>query len=165
MIGRSLRALALVLPLLAAGCGPPNVDLQQALEVTDVTTGYADVGLDPSGKRRIVPAISFRLRKRAPEMELERISLNMAFRKAGGEGDQAVFDDIYLQRVEIGPEGSEQITVRADTGFTGDQPQTATDMLQNSRFEDLTVRILGKQGSGNWTELHSTGVERRILVQ
>lgn len=160
MIGRSLRALALTLPLAAAGCAPANVDPKEALEVTEVSHGYVDAG-QVEGKTRILPSVSFKLRKRAANPDLDVVSVNVAFRKSA---DESEFDAIYLQRVEI-PESGETpaVTVRAETGFTGDPPQTSADMLQHTRFEDLVAAILVKHGSGGWTELQKPKIDRRIL--
>jgi hypothetical protein len=164
MHGRSLRALLLALPLVAwtaaSGCGPTLVDLEQTLEVADAVSGYSEGSKDD--RARIVPTVSFRLRKKAPDTPLDRVSLSITFFK---EPSNEHFDDIYLQRVAIGPEGSEPLTVRADTGYTGDPPQTSSDMLQNPQFVDMNVRILARQSSGSWTELYRGPIERRILAR
>lgn len=164
MHGRWFRALLVALPLFAwtaaSGCGPTLVDLPQTLEVTEAASGYLQ---EVKGDRlRLVPTIAFRLAKTAPDTPLDRVSLSITFFK---EPSNEHFDDIYLQRVAIGPEGSEPLTVRADTGYTGDAPQTATDMLQHPDFVDLNVRILARQSSGSWTELHRGSIERRILAR
>ena len=162
MNGRPLRVLAFALLAAVAACSPPRVDLQQALEVTEFTSGWVDAGLK-DGKTRILPTISFRLKKRDAS-ELTHLSLNIAFRKDNPE--QEAFDDIYLQRVEIGADGqSAPITVRADTGYTGDPPQTAQEMLDHSMFQNLDVRVAGRQGGSQWTDLHTAKIERRIVVQ
>jgi hypothetical protein len=164
MHGRWLRAPLAALPLFAwlaaSGCGPTLVDLPKTLEVADPTSGYVEEMKD--GRTRLVPAVALRLRKIAPDTPLDRVSLSVTFYKQpSGEH----FDDIYLQRVAIGPDGSEALTVRADTGYTGDPPQTGADMLQHPDFVDLNVRIMVRQPSGAWTDLYTGSIERRILAR
>ena len=164
MSGRALRALALLLPLVAA-CGGANVDPAAVFEVADVTTGY--VQTDPTdGRNRIVPSVAFRLKTRPGQPDVESVAINVGYRKANVAGDEAVFDDKYLQRVVIRDDGmSDPLVVNADTGFTGDAPQTPAEMLQNAHFQDLVVNILVKHGSGAWAQMHSAPVERRILAR
>jgi hypothetical protein len=161
---RWLRALPAALPLVAwiaaSGCGPTLVDLEQTLEVADTASGYFAETKD--GRTRLVPTVAFRLHKKAPDTPLDRVALSITFFK---QPTREHFDDIYLQRVAIGPEGSEPLTVRADTGYTGDPPQTGTDMLQHPDFVDMNVRILVRQLSGSWTELYTGPIERRIFVR
>lgn len=162
MNGRWRRALGLALPLIAwtavSACAPQRVDLPETLEVADVASGYHEGFKDE--RTRLVPQVSFRLRKITPETPLDRVSLSITFRYTD-TGDH--LDDIYLQRVQLGPEGSEALTVRADTGYTGEPPQTGSDMLANQYFRDLTVRILVRQTAGNWYELHAGPIERRVV--
>jgi hypothetical protein len=163
MHGRWLRALSVALPLLAwtasSGCGPTLVDLDATLELVDVGSGWSQEA--KGGQTRIVPTVSFRLAKRAPDTPLDRVSLNITFLRQPGDEQ---FDDIYLQRVAIGPEGSEPLTVRADTGYTGEAPQTGADMLQHADFRDMSVRILARQSSGSWVELYTGPIERHLLL-
>jgi hypothetical protein len=154
-----LAALTIIVSTAASGCGPTLVDLSQTLEVADTTSGYFEEAGDD--RTRLVPTVSFRLRKTAADTPLDRVALSVTFFKRTGEH----FDDIYLQRVAIGAEGSDPLTIRADTGYTGDAPQTGADMLQHAQFVDLSVRILVRQASGRWTELYTGPIERRILAR
>lgn len=162
MHGRWLRALSPALLLVAwtaaSGCGPTQVDLPKTLEVAETASGYAQEVKDD--RTRLVPTAVFRLRKIAPDTPLDRVSLSVTFFK---EPSGEHFDDIYLQRVAIGPEGSELLTIRADTGYTGDPPQTGEDMLQHADFVDLGVRVMVRQSGGTWTEIYTGSIERRIL--
>lgn len=161
MPGRCLRRLAAALPLLvltaAAGCGPTLVDLRQTLRVVDVSSGFTPGEKD--GQARIVPTVTFRLEKQAAATELDRVSLDLTFNQPGGEQ----IDNIFLKSLDVGPTGSEPLTVRADTGYTGPQPQAPADLLANSNFQDVTVRILARQVSGSWVELYTGAIERRLL--
>lgn len=160
MPGR-FRILALTLPLLLAACSPA-VDLQQAVEVTDVSSGWFDGGV-VDGKNKLVPSVQFRLKKTSPGVELESVSVNVVFKKAG-ETDP--WEDVYLQRVPFGPDGTtEPLVVRLDAGYTGDPPQSRMDMLKHSQFVDMRAQIMVKQPAGDWIELHALTIERRLLTK
>ena len=158
---RSLRSavVASLMTAVLAGCGKP-VDLKQTIEVTDVTSGWFDVGV-VNGKNKLVPSVSFKLRKKA-DVELSNIALNMVFKRQGEDGS---YDDVFLQRVAFeGPE-TPVITVRAENGYTADPPQTRADMLKNSFFRDVAVQIFAKQSSTQWIELQRVDVLRQVLTQ
>jgi hypothetical protein len=139
----------------AGGCTEP-VDLKSALEVTDASAGWFDAGV-VNGQNKLVPSVTFRLRKQ-PDVELSSVSLNVLFKRAG---EDAPYDEVFLQRVT--PDG-ELITVRAETGYTADPPQSRADMLQHSAFRDVTVQIFAKQTSAHWIELSRVTVPRRVLT-
>jgi hypothetical protein len=151
--------LASTLAVGLAGCTKP-VDLKQAIEVTDVTSGWFDVGV-VKGQNKIVPSVTFKLRKKG-DVDLSNIALNMVFKRQGEDGS---YDDVFLQRVAFeGPETS-QITVRAENGYTADPPQTRADMLKNSLFRDVAIQIFAKQSSTQWVELQRVEVQRQVLTQ
>jgi hypothetical protein len=157
--GRRRLLLASLLAAALAGCSKP-VDLKQAVEVTDVSTGWFDVGV-VNGQNKLVPSVTFKLRKKA-QVELSNIALNMVFKRQGEDGS---YDDVFLQRVAFeGPETS-TITVRAQNGYTADPPQTRADMLKHSLFRDVAVQIFAKQSSTQWVELQRVNVERQVLTQ
>lgn len=145
--------------LVTAGCSEP-VNLKQAVEVTDVSSGWFDVGV-VDGKNKLVPSVTFKLRKKG-DVELSAIALNMVFKRQGEDGS---YDDVFLQRVAFEGAESAPITVRAANGYTADPPQTRAEMLQNSFFRDVTVQIFGKQSSSQWVELQRVDVQRQVLTQ
>jgi hypothetical protein len=152
---RCLAAGIGILLLATAGCTEP-VDLKAALEVTDASAGWFDAGV-VNGQNKLVPSVTFRLRKQ-PDVELSSVSLNVLFKRAG---EDAPYDEVFLQRVT--PDG-DPITVRAETGYTADPPQSRADMLQHSAFRDVTIQIFAKQTSAQWVELSRVSVPRRVLT-
>jgi hypothetical protein len=159
MHGR-LRFLVMSLALLAPGCAPA-VDLKQAIQVTDVTSGWFDAGI-VGGKNKLVPSVTFRLKKSA-NTSVPALSLNVVFKV---EGDTEDWDDFFVQRVDfIDGVQTAPITVRPEKGYTGDPPQSRLDMLKNSLFRDLNAQIFAKQSSSQWTELHRTKITRLLLTQ
>src|SRR5678816_2754025 len=128
------------------GC-TSSVDLKQALQVTDVSTGWFDAGV-VDGKNKLVPSITFKL-KNTSSAKLSSVSLNLTYTFAG---DQEHTDDVYVQRVDFEGQETQPITVRTKWGYTADPPQTRAEMLQNSHFRDLDVQIFAKQSSAQWVE-------------
>jgi hypothetical protein len=160
MVGLRLFAVSIALGLAVADCAPP-VDLKQALQVTDVSTGWFDAGI-VGGKNKLVPSVTFRLKK-AADVQLSALSLNIVFKV---EGETEDWDDVFVQRVDfVDGVQTAPITVRPEKGYTGDPPQSRADMLKNSQFRDLVVQIFAKQSSSQWTELHRVKIARQLLTQ
>src|SRR6185436_19860490 len=124
------------------------VDLKQAIQVSDLATGWYDAGI-VDGKNKLVPSVTFRLKK--PADANVSLSLNVVFKEDGATED---WDDVFVQQVKFA-DGSQTspLTVRPEKGYTGDPPQSRSDMLNNSRFRDLTAQIFAKQNSTQWIEL------------
>jgi hypothetical protein len=155
-VALALIALAASLP---AGCGP-SVDLKQAVQVTDVSTGWFDAGI-VEGRNKIVPSVTFKLKKGA-DVRLSSISLNVSF---VFDKDQEPNDDVYVQSIPFEGTDTAPITVRSKVGFTADPPQTRAEMLKNSEFRDMDARVFAKQSSSQWVELQRVRVARQILTQ
>jgi hypothetical protein len=158
------RATVLVIALLAAAlssasCGKA-VDLKQTTQVTDVSTGWFDAGIQ-DGKNKLVPSVTFRIHKN-PGTDLSSLSLNIVFRLTG---EQEHWDDVFVQRVDFSGDATAPITVRSKFGYTGDPPQTRADMLKNSQFRDMEAQLFAKQSSSQWVELHDVKIVRQLLTQ
>jgi hypothetical protein len=157
---RGARLALVTVALLVAACTSP-VDLKQAIEVTDVTTGWFDAGI-VNGKNKLVPSVTFRLKK-PPDLGVPSLSLNLIF-KAEGQTDP--FAEVYVPRVDfIDGMQTAPTVVRPENGYTGDPPQSRQDMLKNSQFVDVNVTVFGKQSASQWTELHRTKVDRQLITQ
>ena len=95
--------------------------------------------------------------------EPSSMSLNVVFIK---DAETDHWDDVFVQRIVFGADGqTEPITVRTETGYTGDPPQTRAEMLQHTDFRDMDVQIFGKQGGSQWIELHRVRIARQLLTQ
>jgi hypothetical protein len=150
-----LVALAAALP---PGCGAP-VDLKQAVQVTDVSTGWFDAGI-VEGRNKLVPSVTFKLRKNA-DVNLSSISLNVSFVFVK---DTDPNDDVFVQNIPFEGAETTPLTVRSKVGFTGDPPQTRAEMLTNSNFRDMDARIFAKQSSSQWVELQRVRIARQLLT-
>src|SRR3954463_10402133 len=128
MIRRTTLVAFTLVASFTSACGK-EVDLKQSLQVTDVSSGWFDAGVQ-NGKNKLVPSVTFKLKKN-PGVNLSSVSLNLAFMFVGSTDH---IDDVYVQSVDFqGDETNPQI-VRTQWGYTGDPPQTRLEMLQNSHF-------------------------------
>jgi hypothetical protein len=159
MIRRTTVVALVVLAAVASACGP-QVDLKQAIQVTDVSSGWFDAGIQ-NGKNKLVPTVTFKLKKN-PEVKLSSISLNLTFKFVGSE-DHA--DDVYVQSVPFEGNETKPIVVRTQWGYTGDAPQTRAEMLKHSQFRDMEAQIFAKQSSSQWVELQRAPIARQLLTQ
>jgi hypothetical protein len=159
MIRRTTFVAFTVLAVFTSACGAP-VDLKQSLQVTDVSSGWFDAGIQ-NGKNKLVPTVTFRLKKN-PDVNLSSVSLNVAFMFVGSQ-DHA--DDVYVQSVPFEGNETKPIVVRTQWGYTGDPPQTRAEMLKHSQFRDMEAQIYAKQSSSQWVELQRAPIARLLLTQ
>ena len=161
MVARpTLFVCGLLAAALSSGaCGKP-VDLKQAVQATDVSSGWFDAGVQ-NGKNKLVPSVTFKLKKNA-DVPLTSISLNLTFIFIDS---QEHADDVYVQSVPFQGAETAPTVVRSKWGYTGDPPQTRAQMLQNSHFRDMEVQIFAKQSSSQWVELHRVKIARQLLTE
>jgi hypothetical protein len=167
--GRRASAAALALLVSAGGCSAP-VDLKQALQVTDVTSGYFDAGI-VDGKNKLVPSVTFRLKK-SVEDSLRPLSLNLSFKQlppAGtavppGSSGESDWDEVFLQNVPFEANQSAPLTFKAKNGYTGDPPQSRADMLKNRYFQDVRVHVFAKHSASQWVEIATLDIPRQLLA-
>ena len=161
-LGRvALRMALAVLPLLAAGC-TPSVDLKQTLQITEASGGWYDAGV-VDGKNKLVPGVSFRLRKTG-DAELSGLSINALFRAADGK-ESGLDKDVYVQNVELQGNESAPIVIRSDNGYTAEPPQSRADMLKHTQFRDMRAQIFVKHGASQWVDLGHIDVQRTLVTQ
>jgi hypothetical protein len=161
MKARAWGVIAVLVGLLAAsGCGQ-SVDVKQVIQVVDPTGGWYDAGIK-DGKNKLTPSVTFRVKKLTDD-PVRPLSLNLAFKKVTPKGEED-FDDFYVQSVTFG-DGNESapLTVRTETGYTADPPQTRAQMLQHKDFQDLRVVIFAKHSSSNWVEVSRFDIPRKLL--
>lgn len=186
---RAWRLVCLaVLVALPAGCGQ-QLDVPASLAVTDVTSGWLDVGLDTLGRTKLVPIISFSLTNISGG-PLRTIQLNGVFRRClapGVEvppaeamvspanleagtcpGEDQEWGNAFLGRA-VGREGLEPgaaagpFTMESGLGYTGEQPRI--EMLQHRQFVDVKVELFVRHRSDPWTSLSEYQIDRQLLAQ
>jgi hypothetical protein len=151
--------------LLAVSCSR-SVDVKQALEVADATSGWYDAGI-VNGKNKIVPSVTFRLKKK-PDADLAGVALNVVFRHPASPGTnlEEDWDEVFIQRADFkGANETDPLTVRPEKGYTGDPPQSRLDILQHSQFRDVRARIFAKFSSSQWVEIGAVEVQRQLIVR
>jgi hypothetical protein len=155
-------SLPVALACLLAGCGQ-DIDVKQALTITDMSGGWYDAGIK-DGKNKLVPSLTFRVQK-SVEDDVRPLSLNIAFKQVSAAGE-VDFDDVFLQSVEFA-EGNQTapLTVRPETGYTGDPPQTRQQMLEHSQFQDVRAIVFAKHSSSNWVELARFDLPRTLITR
>jgi hypothetical protein len=166
MVAIRFRAAALsaiaCAALLSISCGA-SVEAVAALEPLEVVTGWYDDGILESGKNKLVPSISMKLRNKT-DQPLRSIQINAIFRRVGEQEMWGEYFGWAIPRTKpLGP-GAETDTMimRSTLGYTGDQPRM--QMLQNSQFVDAKVEIYLKQGSKVLAKLAEYPIQRQLLT-
>ena len=164
MFARCLAGFLPVLCLVLLAACRPAVDVRESVQLADVTSGWYDAGIVDE-KNKIVPSVSFRLRKEEG-VDLDGVAINVIFRHPPAEGatTEDEWDEVFVQNVAFS-EGQQTplLAVRTEKGYTGDPPQSRMDLLQHSMFRDVHARVFAKYGSTQWVELGVIPVERRLL--
>jgi hypothetical protein len=162
--------LALAIGLTMTGCSAP-VDLKQVLHIEDISGGFRDGGI-VDGRNKVVPTISFRLRK-STDRSLSPLSLNLAFKKlppkgatlAPGAPAEEEWDEAFSANVPFDGNQTGLLTFKINAGFTGDPPQSRADILKNTHFQDVRVHIFAKHSSSQWTEIGQFDIPRQLITQ
>lgn len=163
---RFVGCSCVVLALAALSACTSSVDVKESVALTDVSSGWFDAGI-VEGKNKIVPSVSFRLRKQ-PDADLDGVALNVIFRhpSADGEDTEGEWDEVFVQNAVFGADHqTPMLVLRTEKGYTGDPPQSRMDLLQHSQFRDLRARVYAKYGSTQWVEIGTIDVERQLLTR
>ena len=183
---RILLGGVLFVGLAGSACTP--LDVQAALDVTDVTTGWLDVGFDDLGRNKLVPAISFRVAN-VSEDELGMLQVNAVFRRClvvyDGQpapedpvspadeeagtclAEDQVWGDALIQAAgrrgldagsDVGP-----FTMESTLGYTGEQ--SLAEMLDHRDFVDAKIELFVKHRADQWAKLAEYPIDRRLLTQ
>ncbi|MCX6549736.1 MAG: hypothetical protein NTY02_01810 [Acidobacteria bacterium] len=158
---RALFSLALVAILLGAACSGPSVDVGKVVKVGNLTTGWFDAGI-VDGKNKLVPSASFTVTNTGADA-LSALQVFSVFRLVG-ESEELGSSLIVLRGKDaLGPSvTSKPITVRANWGFTGEQPRG--QMLMHSMFKDARVEIFVKYGSAPFVKIREAQLTRQLLT-
>ncbi len=156
--------LVLVAATAASSCRARQVDLQKALQVTDVVTGWFDAGIVEGNKNKLVPSISIRLKN----LDTQPISSVQMIARFSRVGESEEWGSAPFVRA-IGPEGlgpgqtGQPLVMRCDRGYTGEE--TRSQMLQNSHFVDARVEVFAKYMSNQYVKMGEYRVMRQLLTQ
>jgi hypothetical protein len=154
--------ILLLLAFAIAGCNR-SIDVEKAVKITDVHTGWYDAGLQSDGKNKLVPSISLKLQNVSPE-EVRSVQVNAIFRRVG---EPDAWGEHFVRA--IGQDGlapgatGNPIVLRSNLGYTGTQARI--QMLQNREFIDAKVEIFGKHGSRTWVKMGEYQIARQLLTE
>ena len=144
-----------------AGCGT-RIDVKQALQVTDVVTGWYDAGIVEGRKNKLVPSITFKVKNVSTET-VSLVQFNAVFRVVGDIQElgsklvRGVDSNGLPAGQSVGP-----YTLQSDLGYTSEQPRA--EMLQHALFKDAQVEVFAKHGSDQWVKLGLFPVTRQLLA-
>ena len=161
-----MRRAWLLVVLLAGLAGSASCrsepDAKQALQVTDVVTGWLDKGI-VDGQNKLVPTISFKIKNGAGQ-SLSYLQLNAVFRivddteELGSKAIWATDGKDFGPGTSLGP-----FNLSSDLGYSS--PAARTQMLQHSMFKDAQVELLVKHGSRPWTKLAQYRIDRQLFAK
>jgi len=148
--------------LACTACGGPTTDIAKALEVTDVTTGWYDAGVE-NGQNKLVPTVGLRLRN-VTGASVSNVQLNAVFRRVGETEEWGTSYARVISRDGLAPEAStDPVVLRSNLGYTSIEPRAV--MLSHSKFKDVQVRVFAKHGGAQWVPLGDWDVERTMLAK
>ena len=147
---------------LSIGCSP-SIDVPTALEITQVSSGWFDAGLDNLGRNKLVPTVSFRLENATPET-VRYLQLNAVFRRQNEteEWGNAFVRAVGTDGIDAG-RTTEILRLESGRGYTGEQPRA--EMLGHRDFVDVTMDLFVKHRGDQWTFLDSVDVDRQLLTR
>ena len=171
-----------------SACSMAPLDVESTLAVTDVTTGWLDVGLDELGRTKLVPTVSFRL-ENVSEDGVRTLQLNGVFRRCmqapAGQpmpvsevspanelagtcaGEIQEWGSAFVRAV--GREGLDPgmaagpFTMESGLGYTGEQSRI--EMLQHRDFVDVKLELFVKHRADPWVRLSEHLIDRQLLIQ
>ena len=153
-----------VAALFSISCDGASDEAVASLEPLDVVTGWYDDGILESGKNKLVPSVTMKLRNKS-DKELKSIQINAIFRRVGEQEMWGEYFGWAVPRREPLAAGAETQTLemRSTLGYTGDQPRM--QMLQNREFVDAKVEIYLKDGSKVLAKLAEYPIQRQLLTK
>lgn len=156
---RATLCLIVLLALSGTACGP-NIDLKASLQVADVSTGWADLGV-VNGQNKIVPSVTFTL-KNVGSQSVPTLQSNVIFRRVGEDDEWgAGFLKITGSDGLAAGASSKTQTVRSTLGYTSSE--TRAQMMANKQWVDARAQVFAKYGSTQWILLGEYPVERRLI--
>ena len=143
---------------LLASCGRAP-DVTSALAVQVLTTGWRDAG-PVSGRNKLVPSAAVKVTNVSGET-LRSVQVNAVFHRVGEGGE---WGSAFLSAAGssgLTPGSGATLTLNSERGYTGDDPEDL--MLHNHQFVDVTVDVFAKYGSGQWTRVAQSRIQRDLL--
>ena len=147
---------------LSIGCSP-SIDVPTALQITQVSSGWFDAGIDNLGRNKLVPTVSFRLENVTPEV-VQYLQLNAVFKRANEteEWGNAFVRAVGTDGLDAG-RTTDILRLESGRGYTGEQSRA--EMLAHRDFVDVTMDLFVKHRGDQWVLLDSVAVDRQLLTR
>ncbi len=160
-VRRSFVGVLIALAL-SMGCSP-SIDVPTALQITQVSSGWFDAGIDNLGRNKLVPTVSFRLENVTPEV-VQYLQLNAVFKRANEteEWGNAFVRAVGTEGLEAG-RTTDILRLESGRGYTGEQSRA--EMLAHRDFVDVTMDLFVKHRGDQWVLLDSVAVDRQLLTR
>jgi hypothetical protein len=144
------------------GCNGQEPDVKQALQLTDVVTGWFDAGI-VNGQNKLVPTVAFKVKNSAAQ-KITYVTFNAVFRVVNDpeELGSALLKGLDGKGLATGA-SSETFVARSQLGYTSPAPRL--DMLQHSQFRDAQVEVFAKHGATGWVKLGEYKIQRQLLTK
>lgn len=150
-----------LLLLISAGC--QSIEVEKALAITDIHTGWYDAGVQDGGLNKLVPSISFRLRDQI-DQPVSGVMINAIFRRVN---EPEAWGEHFVKAIGQEPltpgATSRPVVLRSNLGYTGTESRMV--MLKHREFVDAKVEIYAKQGRRNWVKMGEYAIARQLLTQ
>lgn len=150
-----------LLLLVSAGC--QSIEVEKALAITDIHTGWYDAGVQDGGLNKLVPSISFRLRDQI-DQPVSGVMINAIFRRVN---EPEAWGEHFVKAIGQEPLSpgatSRPVVLRSNLGYTGTESRMV--MLKHREFVDAKVEIYAKQGRRNWVKMGEYAIARQLLTQ
>lgn len=150
-----------LLLLVSAGC--QSIEVEKALAITDIHTGWYDAGVQDGGLNKLVPSISFRLRDQI-DQPVSGVMINAIFRRVN---EPEAWGEHFVKAIGQEPltpgATSRPVVLRSNLGYTGTESRMV--MLKHREFVDAKVEIYAKQGRRNWVKMGEYAIARQLLTQ
>ena len=160
LIWRNWQRFVVLIAICVSGCTP--LDVTAALGISEMTTGWLDVGLDDLGRNGVVRRCAVLYGDEQPD------TVSPADAEAGTcAGEVQEWGSALVRAVgRAGVEPGESIgpfTMQSALGYTGEQPRD--EILQHREFVDVKVELFVKHRAEQWAKLGEFQVERQLLTQ
>ncbi len=157
----TLLSLVLIAVGLSGGCAEP-LDVTNELLVTGVTTGWFDSGIQPDGRNKLVPEVSFQL-KNGAQNQISIVNIMGVFRVLEDvqELGSSTVMAISAEGLPVG-DLTQPIVMRARLGYASTEPRL--QMLQHRLFVDAKVELFAKHRGSQWLPIGEYVIDRQLLT-
>ncbi len=131
----SRAIVVLLIAVLASGCR--NIEVEKAVQITDVQTGWYDAGIVEGQKNKLVPSISLRLQNISQD-PVDSVQINAIFRRVGEQEEWGEHFVMAIPRNGLAPGAKSNPIVLRSTARLHRHAVAAADAAE--------PRVRGREG-------------------